>query len=506
LNKPVLNARMATTKPLSVVVMAMGGQGGGVLTDWIVAVAEAKGWHAQSTSVPGVAQRTGATLYYIEMLAPRDGVPPILSLMPAPGDVDIVLAAEWMESGRSILRGLVTPDKTTLIASTHRTFAVAEKEKPGNGIANSGVVAEAAGFAAKRTIAFDMEALAKAEGSVISAPLFGALAGASVLPFRKADFEAVIAAGGKGIEPSLQAFRAGFDAATQGLTVPSPDKPIKPALRAANPQAQALLDRIAKDFPAPAQDMLAHGVKRVTEFQDVAYAHLYLDRVQELQKLDRQDRGFELTIRAAKYLAAAMAYDDVISVAEMKTRASRFERVRNEIGAKQTEILYATEFMHPRAQEIVGLMPARLGEWVEEHPAVFRAINKLFSKGRRVQTFKIGWFLVLYTLAAMKRRRRGTLRHKREEHHLNAWFNAAKAQAANYDLALEILHARRLVKGYADTHARGLSKFDRVMAAVPLLEKRQDGGEWLARLIAAALQDEDGKALDQALQTIRSFT
>jgi indolepyruvate ferredoxin oxidoreductase beta subunit len=48
----------------------MGGQGGGVLADWIVALAETEGWIAQSTSVPGVAQRTGATIYYIEMLPP----------------------------------------------------------------------------------------------------------------------------------------------------------------------------------------------------------------------------------------------------------------------------------------------------------------------------------------------------------------------------------------------------------------------------------------------------
>ena len=111
-------------KPLSVAIMAMGGQGGGVLADWIVALAEANGWHAQSTSVPGVAQRTGATLYYIEMMPPRGTVAPVLALMPTPGDVDVVIAAELMEAGRSILRGLATPEKTMLITSTHRAYEV----------------------------------------------------------------------------------------------------------------------------------------------------------------------------------------------------------------------------------------------------------------------------------------------------------------------------------------------------------------------------------------------
>ena len=113
---------------ISIAILAMGGQGGGVLADWVVALAEAQGWAAQSTSVPGVAQRTGATIYYIEMAPTRAGAQPVFALMPTPGDVDVVMASELMEAGRSVLRGLVTPEQTTLIASTHRAFAVAEKE------------------------------------------------------------------------------------------------------------------------------------------------------------------------------------------------------------------------------------------------------------------------------------------------------------------------------------------------------------------------------------------
>ena len=121
-------------KLIKLAVLAVGEQGGGVITDWIVELAERNGWYAQSTSVPGVAQRTGATIYYIEMVPDRGGTP-VLSLMPAPGDVDIVLAAELMEAGRAMQRGFVTPDRTTLIASSHRTLAVSEKIVPGTGIA-----------------------------------------------------------------------------------------------------------------------------------------------------------------------------------------------------------------------------------------------------------------------------------------------------------------------------------------------------------------------------------
>ena len=112
--------------------------------------------------------------------------------MPTPGDVDVVIASELMEAGRAILRGLVTPDRTTLITSTQRAYAVAEKERPGEGIGDPQAVAGAAQLAARRIIAFDMDALAQEAETVISAPLLGALAGSGALPFSRESFLAVI--------------------------------------------------------------------------------------------------------------------------------------------------------------------------------------------------------------------------------------------------------------------------------------------------------------------------
>ncbi|MBU1358236.1 MAG: 2-oxoacid:acceptor oxidoreductase family protein, partial [Gammaproteobacteria bacterium] len=163
----------------------MGGEGGGVLADWIVDMGEANGYLAQTTSVPGVAQRTGATIYYVELYpearAAADGGRPVLALMPLPGDVDVVLASELMEAGRAVQRGLVTPDRTTLIASTHRVYSIAEKSALGDGRVDSGELLAHTARAARRCIRFDMAQAAEASGSVISAVLFGALAGAGVL-------------------------------------------------------------------------------------------------------------------------------------------------------------------------------------------------------------------------------------------------------------------------------------------------------------------------------------
>jgi indolepyruvate ferredoxin oxidoreductase, beta subunit len=110
---------------ITIAIAAIGGQGGAVLADWLVDIGESNGYFVQSTSVPGVAQRTGTTIYYLEMFPEVDGLgTPVMALMPVAGDVDIVVAAELAEAGRAVQRGIVTPDRTTLIASDHRYYAL----------------------------------------------------------------------------------------------------------------------------------------------------------------------------------------------------------------------------------------------------------------------------------------------------------------------------------------------------------------------------------------------
>jgi indolepyruvate ferredoxin oxidoreductase beta subunit len=505
---------MASDKPISIAILAMGGQGGGVLSDWIVSLAETNGWAAQSTSVPGVAQRTGATIYYIEMLPPLDGKRPIFSLMPTPGDVDVVLAAELMEAGRAMLRGLVSPDRTTLIASNHRSYAVVEKQVPGDGIGDSGTVKEAASVAAKRIISFDMQDLAEQSGSLISATMFGALAAAGILPFPRDAFEATIRGAGKGVDGSLKGFSAAFARATepqQSTVEGAPQKSLPPLpSTAGHPKLDQLLRRIRDGFPSPVHPMLFAGIKRLIDYQDVAYAHEYLDRMEGLNGADCDngglDKGFAFTMEAAKYLAIAMAYDDVIRVADLKTRTSRFERVRKEISAKDNEIVYTTEFMHPRAEEVIGTLPAAIGRFVEGRPRLYRTIDRIVSRPRRVRTGTVFWFLSLYMVGAAKFMRRKSLRHAREFRHIERWLKTATGYLqTHYDLAKEVVSCRRLVKGYSDTHSRGLAKFDRVLEMTSRLAQMPDGAVWLRRLRQAALMDEDGKTLDGAIKTIESI-
>ncbi|MGN6585069.1 MAG: indolepyruvate oxidoreductase subunit beta family protein [Rhizobiaceae bacterium] len=513
MNAPLVPHRETTDtdRIISIATLAVGGQGGGVLTDWIVDVAERNGYRAQSTSVAGVAQRTGATIYYVEM-CPDRGRQPVFSLSPAPGDVDILIAAELMEAGRAIMRGFVTPDRTALIASAHRIAAVSEKIVPGDGRGNSDEVKAAALKAARKFVSFDMERIAVEAGSVISASLFGALAGAGVLPFARESFEETIRASGRGVEASLKAFRKACERAQQGeraeeAAEPSGRKPLRKAEGAPHLVAawQKILDRIT-GLPAPVQEMAKLGARKVVDYQDAEYGAEYLDRLDGAVARDAESRGYELSIAAAKYLANAMCYDDIIRVADLKTRSTRSARVRREIGVGEDAVLHVTEYFHPRIEEFCGTMPAGFGSWIEARPGLAKWLDKRLNKGRHIRTDGIFGFSTLWAIAGLRRWRRRLLRHRVETAHIEQWYAMALARAeTNYDLAVEILKCRRLVKGYSDTHARGLSKFDRVLSALPILDGRFDAADWLRRLREAALQDEKGKMLDGALATVASF-
>ena len=494
---------------IKLAVLAVGGQGGGVLTGWIEDLARASGYAVQATSVAGVAQRTGATVYYIEM-APAAAGTPVFSLMPAAGDVDILIAAEMMEAGRAIIRGFVTPDRTTLIASSHRALAVSEKMVPGDGIASSDEVIAAADIAARRVILADFDALALCNGSVISASLFGALAGSGTLPFARTAFEAAIRAGGKGVDGSLRAFSAACEV-VEGGGMPEPAaKPAKPALAAIGParllRAWEVLVARTTALPAAVAEMARPGLRKVVEFQDLDYGAAYLARIEAMLALDSAAKGHVLSREAAKYIANAMAYDDVIRVADLKTRGARMVRIKAEMGASDQTLMHVTEFMHPRAEEIAGMLPARIGARVQASPKQMARLDRWFNKGRRLRTDGLASYLMLYLLAGLKGYRRRTLRHAEEGAHLDRWLAVARGYLArDYDLAVEVIRCRRLVKGYSDTHARGLSKFERVLGGIALVAGRPDAADWARRLREAALKDEEGKALDGALETIRSF-
>jgi indolepyruvate ferredoxin oxidoreductase beta subunit len=484
-------------RAITIAILAMGGEGGGVLADWLVDLAESNGYVAQTTSVPGVAQRTGATIYYLEMFpaaAVPPGAQPVLGLSAVPGEVDIVIASELMEAGRALQRGLVTPDRTTFVASTHRVYSMTERTAMGDGRVDSDKLVAGGRAAARRFISADFGLLAERAGSLIGPALYGALAASHALPFTREQFEATVRRAGVGVKASLQAFAAGFDAAAQTASPMQSATPVLPV----GPRLAPLAQRIAREFPLVTHATLHAAILRLADYQDVGYASHYLDLLQPLRPA-----GSDLIDETARHLALWMAYEDTIRVADLKTRRSRFERVGGEVKLATGQQLDINEFMHPRLEEIADTLPSGIGRWLLATHWARSCVEPFTRKGRVIRTSSIGGYLLLYAIASLRGMRRRTLRYQVEHQRIAQWLATVTELAfSDPELALEVARSQRLVKGYGDTHARGWSNFQRLMSVLPRLQAGPQGPQQLRDLGRAALADDTGQALERLLAAV----
>ena len=470
-----------------------------MLADWIIAAANLRDYPVQSTSIPGVAQRTGATTYYVEIypakISDLGGRRPVMTLTPAPSYVDVMVASELLEAARAMQNGFVTPDRTTLIASTHRVYTVAEKMQMGDGRFDHDVILKAARTLARRAVLFDMQAQAQAAGTVISAVMFGALAGSGVLPLSRGECEEAIRSSGKGAEASLQGFAAGFDAAAAGGQASA--KSEKRGSRA-SPEV-----KLRPLFPAETHAILREGASRCIDFQDRRYAILYFDRLEPIANLDHAADGYRLTIETGRFLALWMCYEDVIRVADLKTRRSRFERIREEVQAKPGEPVHVTEFLKPGLEELAAVMPRWIA-WPLTRLARVTGLSGKLNVGMHVRTTSVGGFLLLRLLASLRPLRPLTSRWHEEQKLIGRWLTAIIAAAKHHPaLALEIAQCGRLIKGYGETHARGKANFTRILETLIEGDAITDP-QGRARAIRAAregaLADPEGRKLEQSLE------
>jgi indolepyruvate ferredoxin oxidoreductase, beta subunit len=510
-----MDARM-TARPYAVVIAALGGEGGGVLGGWLVEAARRSNFWVQATSVPGVAQRTGATSYYIEWAQRQAGQTsaPLFALSPTVGQVDVLISSELLETGRLLERGMVTPSTTTLISSISRAYTVAEKIAMGDGRIDGEKIQRAGRALAKHSTWLDMNALAAEHGTVVSAIMFGALAGCGVLPWSIGVCHEVIGSG-----RHAKASIAGFNAACQMIAAGSG---AQIAGATASP-AQAA----SSDHSLTFDKIVQLGRERLTDYQDAQYAALYERRLRDLFHGDTQsERAPGLAAEVARRLALWMAYEDVARVADLKSRASRFESIRREAGAGERDLIEVREFLKPGVEEIASVLPASLGRWLmkqkekRQWPAT--------GPAQRLQSNGLPGVLLLRALAQARRWRRSSLRFAAEQAAIEDWLDCFKTfwglsirgpggispvpsgvPSEMAPLAMqvcqELVRMPQMRKGYSDTHARGLSNYQRLrttLLARLLSNPQAIEPTALAALRAAldaALSDPEGRALEKVL-------
>lgn len=493
---------MTEMQPTRLLIAAMGGEGGGVLAGWLTQAALEEGLWVQRTSVPGVAQRTGATTYYLEFLPRNGGRMPVMALNPSPGRVDVMVATELLEAMRMVQAGYVTPERTYLIGSTHRVFTVDEKSAMADGrLEPEAMIAHCRAFA-REALMEDLGAIAVAQGCHLNAVLLGAIVGSGVLPIGGESCRSAIRAGGRAVEVNLKGFEAGLARVTgypEGHSQKDAEEPVV--------GAGGALPAAGTDFlPGEAAELASEGVRRLTDYQNAAYARKYLAHLQALSA--HPNAREDVLAAVARHLAIRMSYEDTFRVAQLKLRESRLAKVQGEARARPGDIVDVTEYLKPGPEEIFGMFPERMGA------RLMALCERRGWTGKswpmKVRTTRFSGFIRLRLLSGLRHWRPRSLRHAQELAWVDQWLDLV-GRALDHDpqAALEIAESAKLVRGYGATLKRGLRNWNLVVSRI--IEPCQDGiypvamfADAVLQARLAAVKDPEGSALDRMIEAFES--
>jgi indolepyruvate ferredoxin oxidoreductase beta subunit len=504
--------------PISLLVCALGGEGGGVLTEWLVETARRAGYPVQATSIPGVAQRTGATTYYLEFFpvahSELGGKRPVLGLYPVPGRLDALLSSELLETVRQISLGHASRDRTLVLTSSARALTTMEKMQMGDGRRDAQGLMQLVAAHSHIHHIVDMAELTRQAGTIVSAVMLGSIAASGLLPMRREDYEEILKEGGATAKASLRGFALGFDAVqaqrTQARYIEQVLAPQAPKAVAPAQQVPALPADVAAAFPSVLQELIALGHARLVEYQNTAYAQRYIERLKQVLRAEQASdpqgtRGWAVTREMARWLALWMAYDDITRVADLKSRASRWQRVIGEVKATDADLLKLYDHFKPGVPEFADMLPTglanRLRAWDRKRVLAGKTPWALPLK---VGTHSIVGMLALRTLAAFRGLRPRSSRYAIEQGLIDQWLNAVTTLTAHHWASgHETALCGRLIKGYGSTNERGK---DNLLHVVQHLATASHFANNDARATAisaarqAALADEGGKQLDQTLR------
>ena len=497
---------MAEPRQINILIGALGGAGGGVLTNWLVDAIRANNMPVQATSIPGVAQRTGATTYYIELVAQtsnsRTGQRPVFGLYPRPGDIDLVIASELLEAGRAMENGFVTPDRTTLVTASHRLYTIEEKSATTEARFDGSRVIKAANELSLRPYLYDAAHSHIAEPLPLNAVLLGIVAGSGVLPLHEDDYRTAIRDSGLLVDSNL----AGF---AHGLAIANGDIAAEAAAPASRPAVFRLPRRLQADIeglPEPCLPIVMQGIARLIDYQGVRYARRYIERVKSVAALEQEDQDqFTLTNETARHLALWMAYEDIVRVADLKTRSSRISRLRVEVGAGEDQPIRVKEYLKPGIEELAALLPPIIGRrmvlWAERHGMLDRLRVPL-----HIKTTTVTGFTSLWLLARLRLLRPLGYRFAEEKRLIDRWLEAVRQAAGrDYALACEIVACARLLKGYGDTHRRGWETFVTILnRVVEWALAGQMDAQGVRAVREAALADPEGSGFSDKIDELRA--
>ena len=501
------------SQPISLLICALGGEGGGLLSEWLMHTARLSGYPAQSTSIPGVAQRTGATTYYIEVLptplSQLQGKTPVFSLNPVPGALDALVSSELLETTRQIALGMVSPERTQVFSSSARALTTLERMPMGDGRLDSAHLESVVQQFSKEAHVWDFGAMAQANGTMVSAVMLGVIAGSGLLPFTREHYEATLKDSGAHSAASLKGFAAGFSRVQNAQTVQAMLNDDHPDVQASSPVASSVPPAL-QALPVDVRELATLGYSRLCDYQSPAYADLYVERLQTVVKAEaladaQHTQTFPASRETARWLALWMAFDDIVRVADLKSRASRWQRVAREVKLQEDEFLHLYDHFKPGVPEFAALLPSWLAmplqRWDKQR--ALRGQNP-WALPLKIGTHSVVGMLALRTLSSFKWLRPYGSRFHAEQADIKQWLQAVcTGLQQDGSLGHEVAMCGRLIKGYGSTNERGRSNLQHILTHLAASPVHTDAA-WRTHAVAqareAALQDEAGTALDQQLR------
>ncbi len=500
-----------TDAPIKILICALGGEGGGVLAEWLFEVATRANFFVQSTSVPGVAQRTGATTYYVEVYpvakADLGDRRPIFSLNPVAGDLDFLVSSELLETARQTRAGMVTADKTRVLTSISRVYTNAEKMNLSDGRIDSSALIEEISQSSKDVISFDMAAIAAEENTVVSAVLFGAIAASSVLPIPRDLFESVIESSGRGVQASLRGFDRAYSQTLSTMTGDTGNGPEQVALTVDSFTASQTIPGIGF-LPLSVQQLVTLGIERTAEYQNVSYASSYTERVINVAKAERLSASgeagdFGVTAEVARYLALWMCFDDIVKVARLKSKSDRINRIRQDLKADHEDVVHVYDFLKPGIPEVAGLLPPFLAApLMLYHRRRVESGKRALSFPMKLRASSVFGYGLFRLLGSFKWLRTFGSRFKEEQQLIEQWLRGVTASfAESTRVAFEVARSGRLIKGYGSTNERGRDNLLHILETVlPNLSTTETEKAVVIRSIVDAAQaDEEGEKFSSEL-------
>jgi len=494
---------LSSHKTLSILITALGGEGGGTLMNWILECARKENFFVQGTSVPGVAQRTGSTSYYIEICDQdfEKGKEPVLSLYPKPARVDVVIASELLEAARVLEKGYVHPDRTLLITSSSRIYTNLEKSHLADGRFDTDRILAACDKMSKNFICLDLNNIALNHSTIISAPMFGALAGCNIFPWNKKVCENIFQKDDFG-KNSLEGFNFTYSQVSSAS---------KNLLKENLSPKSILVHKIEnnENFISSLPDELANiihlGKERCNDYQNDKYAQLYTSRIQKvISSINiENEQVIPIIENIVRRLSLWMTYEDIPRVAQLKIKPERFIKIREEIKLKNNQILKVQDIFKPGINEIGAMLPKKIGQW-------FIRNNKIMSflpfvgKGMRINSLTVFGFLILKFLSVFRYIRTISLRYNEEQKNIEKWLNNMIIALSNSLTFSEgLADMPQILKGYGDTWDRGKIKYNKINSV--LVENKLNNisdkdGELLKQAILISLNDTEGEKLDSFLR------